>query len=114
MDRESRRKIIDSYKARRANGGVFAIRNSANGKSYVAATTDMQGSKNRFEFSQATGGCAFMPLQEDLKRYGKDVFSFEILEQLTQKEGQSDSDFKREAEELYRMVVESVEPEKLY
>ncbi len=114
MDKESRKKIINSYKARRAHGGVFAIRNSANGKSYVAATTDIQGSKNRFEFSQATGGCAFKLMQDDFQRYGKDVFTFEILEQLTQKEGQSDGDFKNDIDELYSMIVEGIGPEKLY
>lgn len=114
MDRESRKKIIDSYKARRAHGGVFAVRNSANGKRYVSATTDIQGSKNRFEFSQATGSCAYKPMQDDFKIYGKDAFSFEVVEQLTQSEGQSDSDFKNEIDELYGMIIEGMEPEKLY
>lgn len=114
MDREQRKKITDAYKARRAVGGVFAVRNSANGKSYVSATTDIAGSKNRFEFSQAVGGCAWKPMQDDYKKYGGDAFTFEVLEQLTQREGQSDSDFRRDIEELYDMLVQSMDPEKLY
>jgi isocitrate dehydrogenase len=114
MDKQDRKKIIDSYKARRAVGGVFAVINSANGKRFVSAATDLQGSKNRFEFSQATGGCAWKPMENDFKTFGKDVFSFEILEQLTQKEGQSDSDFKNDIDELYGMIIEGTDPEKLY
>jgi hypothetical protein len=33
---------------------------------------------------------------------------------LTQKEGQSDGDFKRDIDELYGMILEGVDPEKLY
>jgi hypothetical protein len=114
MDKKDRKKIIDSYKERRAVGGVFAVRNSANGRSYVSMTTDMQGSVNRFEFSQATGSCAFKPMQDDFKAYGSDAFSFEVIEQLTQREGQSGDDFRRDIEQLYGMVLEGMDPERLY
>jgi hypothetical protein len=114
MDKQDRKKITDAYKARRALGGVFAVRNSANGKALVLAVTDLQGSKNRFEFAQQTGGCAFKPLQEDCNKYGPEVFSFEILEQLEQKEGQSDDSFKQDIEALYGMLTEGMDSEKLY
>lgn len=114
MDKQSRKKIIDSYKARRAVGGVFAVRNAANGKRLVQPTADMQGSRNRFEFSQATGGCAFMPLQEDFKKYGAGAFSYEVIEELEQKEGQNYASFKRDIDELYGMLIQDIDPEKLY
>jgi hypothetical protein len=114
MDKQERKKLTDAYKARRAVGGVFAVRNSANGKILVQYTTEIQGSRNRFEFSQATGGCAFKPLQEDYNKFGNKVFSFEILEQLEQKEGQSDDSFTRDIEALYSMIIEGMDSEKLY
>ncbi len=114
MDKQDRKKIIDSYKARRAIGGVFCVINAVSGKRFVQATTDIKGSRNRFEFSQATGGCAFKPLQEDFKKYGANVFTFEILEELEQKEGQSDADFRRETEALYALLTEGISPEELY
>lgn len=114
MDKQERKKITDAYKARRAVGGVFEVRNSANGRSLVQYATDIKGSRNRFEFSQATGGCAFKPLQEDYNKYGNKVFSFEVLEQLEQKEGQSDESFTRDIEALYSMITEGMDDEKLY
>lgn len=114
MDKQSRKKIIDSYKSRRAIGGVFAVRNAVNGKRLVQATADMQGSRNRFEFSQATGGCAFMPLQEDVKKYGAGAFNFEVAEELEQREGQDYADFKREIDELYAMLIRDIDPDELY
>lgn len=114
MDKRERKKIIDAYKVRRAVGGVFAVRNSAIGKSLVQYTADLQGSRNRFEFSQATGGCAFKPLQEDYKKFGAGAFSFEVLEQLEQKEGQSYDSFKQDIEALYSMLTEGTDREKLY
>ncbi len=114
MDKQDRKKITEAYKARRAIGGVFAVKNSANGKSLVQYTTDIQGSRNRFEFSQATGGCAFKPLQEDYKKFDNKVFSLEVLEQLEQKEGQSDESFTDDIKALYNMLIEGMGSEKLY
>jgi hypothetical protein len=114
LDKKDRKKIIDSFKARRARGGVFAVRNSASGKRLVQATTDIQGSKNRFEFSQSTGGCAYKPLQEDYKKYGAGVFSFEIIEELEQKEGQPDEEFKSETEALCALLLDEMSSDELY
>lgn len=114
MDKQYRKEMIDSYKSRRARGGVFAVRNSVNGKRFVRATADMQGSRNRFEFSQTTGGCAFKPLQQDYNKYGGGVFSFEVIENLEQKEGQTDAEFKRETEALCALLLEGINPEELY
>ena len=40
-----------------------------------------RGSRNRFEFSKATGSCAYRQLQADYEKYGPDVFSFKVLEE---------------------------------
>lgn len=114
MDKQSRKEITDAYKNRRAVGGVFAVRNSANGKSLVQYAVDINGSKNRFEFSQATGGCAYKPLETDFKKYGNSVFTFEILEQIEQKEGQTAEEFAEEIKALYGILVENMDKEELY
>ncbi len=93
---------------------MFAVLNAASGKRLMQATADIRGSKNRFEFSRATGGCAFKPLQEDYKKYGAEAFSFEIIEELEQKEGQTGEDFKREIDALYTLLLEGMDPEELY
>ncbi len=113
MDKQERKKITDAYKAQRSVGGVFAVKNAANGKSFFQYTADIKGSRNRFEFSQATGGCAFKPLQEDYKKYGTKVFSFKVLEQMEQKEGQSDESFMDEIEALYKLLLEGMDKDNI-
>ncbi len=114
MDKQTRKQILDSYKARRAVGGVFAVRNSANGKSLIQFTTELQGSLNRFQFSQMTGGCSYKVLQEDYQKYGSGAFTIDVLEELIQKEGQTEQDFRREIEALYGMLISQIDPAELY
>jgi hypothetical protein len=114
MDKQSRKQIGNDYKNRKLVGGVFAVSNSANGKRLVQYATDLNGSRNRFDFSRATGGCAFKPLEEDCKKYGTGVFSFEILEKLEQKEGQTTAEFQEEIKALYSLLTESMDKKGLY
>ena len=114
MDKQTRKQISDSYKARRAVGGVFAVRNSANGKSLIQFTTELQGSLNRFQFSKMTGGCSYKVLQEDYQKYGSGAFTIDVLEELVQKEGQTEQDFRHEIEALYEMIISETDASERY
>lgn len=105
---------MNDYKNRKQLGGVFAVRNAGNRKSYVQYTGDINGSRNRFEFSRTTGGCAFKLMEEDFKKFGAGAFTFEIIEQLEQKEGQTDAEFQEELKALYGIITEGMDKEELY
>jgi hypothetical protein len=74
---------LQEYKERKQIGGVYAIKNSINGKILLLSTADLKGIKNRFEFSIATNNCINHKLQKDWNEFGKNVFSFEVLEELS-------------------------------
>ena len=114
MDKLTRKELTDKYKRRKVTGGVFAIKNSANGMIFLHHAIDLQGSKNRFEFSKKTGSCSYKKLQEDFLRYGPDAFIFEIVEEIEMDETQTHESFVKEVKTLYEMLLEKTDAGILY
>lgn len=100
MDKQQRREAAAAYKARLQQGGVFQIRNTGNGRILLRRTTDLRGSRNRFQFAQMTGSCTDYALQAEWGRDGS-AFVFEVLEELEQKETQTEAEFKAAVEACY-------------
>ena len=67
------------------------------------SAVDIKGLKNRFAFARATGSCILPAMRPQWEKYGKDAFSFEVLETLEQSEGQSAEDFARDIAELEKI-----------
>ncbi len=111
MDREQRKKLQQRYSERRVVGGVYAIKNAADGKMLLLSTLDMPGSMNRFSFAVQTGGCVHPKLRDE---WGKAEFTIEVIEELVKKEEQSDKDFAREIEALYELTAERFSSDQLY
>jgi len=80
----------------------------------VSAVVDLQGYKNRFEFSLSTGGCVSTKLQKDWLQFGADAFTFEILEELVKKETQTPKEFSEDIETLKEIWLEKLDPTLLY
>ncbi len=113
-DKADKKQKIAQYKARKITGGVFCIRNTQTGKSLLMAERDVKGSQNRFAFSQMTGSCVHMVLQQDWKTYGAQAFAFEVLEELEKKEDQTDREFDQDLQTLLEMWREKFSGEELY
>ena len=111
MDKESRKKLQQQYSERRVTGGVYAIKNTGNGKMLLLSTLDMPGSLNRFSFALQTGGCVH-PLLQSV--WGKDEFTFEVIEELDKKKEQSEREFADEVEALLVLTAEGYSPDVLY
>lgn len=107
MDKQQRREAAAAYKTRRQLGGVFQIRNTETGRILLRRTADLRGSQNRFQFAQMTGSCVDYALQSDWGRDGK-TFVFEVLEYLTQKETQSEAEFKADVDALFELWQEKL------
>ena len=110
MDKQRKKQLLKSYKAQPSVGGVYAITNVVTGKRILSITTDLTGSRNRFEFAQQMNGCVHPQLQDDWMRLGGNNFRFDVLETLAQKEGQSDSDFRDELKALFDIVSAGASP----
>ena len=110
----NKKELIAEYKARPEKGGVFSITNKETGKILIEGVLDLQGSRNRFDFSVKTGGCVYMKLQEDWKKYSPNAFIFGVLEEIEIKEGQSKKDFLQDIKFLKEMLLEKIEGKELY
>ena len=107
MDQQQRRAAAAAYKARRQQGGVYQIRNTRTGRILLRAACDLRGSRNRFAFAQMTGSCVDYALQHDWAQNGSD-FVFEVLEELQQKEAQTDAEFRADIDTLLALWQEKL------
>jgi hypothetical protein len=112
MDKQRKKELLQSYKAQTSVGGVYAITNIVTGKRILSFTMDLKGSRNRFEFAQQMNSCVHPQLQDDWARLGGHSFRFDVLESLTQKEGQSDSDFRDELKALFDIISAGASPDR--
>lgn len=108
MDKPNKNELKARYKERTMIGGVYVVRNTQNGKFLLESAQDIQGSKNRFDFSQKTNSCVSMKLQKDWAEQGAQTFAFELLEELTKGETQTDAEFKADLQILKEMWAEKL------
>ena len=112
MDKKNRKELLQSYKERAVIGGVYAIVNTETGKKLLGMTTDVQGSRNRFEFAQSMNGCVHPRLKDDWAKFGGHAFRFEVLEMLEKKKEQNDSDFLHDIEALFEITAQGASPDR--
>ncbi|MBN2260624.1 MAG: GIY-YIG nuclease family protein [Clostridiales bacterium] len=111
---KSRKEMAAEYKGKLTTGGVYAIKNTKNDKLLLDCTTDIVSMKNRFEFIKKTDTVFSMKLQEDWKKYGKEVFEFVIIEEIEQNEKQTKIEYKKDVELLKEIWVENMKENELY
>jgi hypothetical protein len=104
----ARKELKQRYEQRKIVGGVYLIKNTRGGKTLLEAATDIRGSRNRFDFSQKTGSCTYMRLQEDWKRLGADSFVFEVLEEHEKGDSQTMEEFQSDISVLKDLWVEKL------
>ncbi|WP_077620500.1 GIY-YIG nuclease family protein [Bacillus sinesaloumensis] len=82
-----RKKVLkQQFKETPIEAGVFQIKNNQNGKVYIGSTKNFKTLNGlRFSLEAGTASPTNRLLQEDWNHYGKDAFSFEILETLKKK-----------------------------
>jgi hypothetical protein len=114
VEKQNRKEIQANYKSRKVIGGICAMKNTVNGKQLVIFTADLQGRKNRFEFSKKSNTCADLKLKDDFKSFGADTFVFEVLEELKKSDAQSDKEFSDDLKALYELWLEKIDPKTLY
>jgi hypothetical protein len=114
MENLSKKEKLAQYKERTIIGGVYAIKNTANGKLLLLSSNDLQGVRNRFEFSLKTGSSINIKLQNDWAEFGKSAFRFEVLEELEKKEVQTSKEFSEDVKTLEELWREKLEASQLY
>lgn len=79
-DRQRRKEWIELYKQARKTAGVYAIRNTSNGRVLLGSSVNLHGPFNRHRTELRLGSHRCPELQADWNRLGEDAFAFEILE----------------------------------
>ena len=113
-DNKTKKELQAQYKERTVTGGVYAVRNTRRDKLLVEASTDLQGSKNRFDFAKATGSCVHTKLSADWAEQGSGDFVFEVLEDLEKGDTQTAEEFKADVGLLREMWLEKLSGKELY
>ncbi|MCL2336211.1 MAG: GIY-YIG nuclease family protein [Firmicutes bacterium] len=113
-EQKTKKELQAQYKEREIIGGVYAIRNTLNNKMLLLAATDLQGSKNRFEFARKTGSCVDLKLQKDWTKQGAGSFAFEVLEELKKGAAQTAKEFKADIDVLKEIWLDKLSDRELY
>jgi len=87
--------------------GVFQIRNIVNDKVLIGASLDLPGIFNRYKFQLKMGNHPNVRLQAEWNEFGAESFAFEILDEITPKEGR---DYREELVFLEELWLENSQP----
>lgn len=107
-DKNRKRELAAQYRQRNLVGGVYIMRNTRTGRILLDWDGDLQGSKNRFSFMQATDSPPSMKLRQDWERYGKSAFEFEVLDEVKMQPTQSSEEFYEELKTLSELWREKL------
>lgn len=112
MGKRDRKELLQNYKNRIVVGGVYAIVNTVTSRRMLNYTTDLQGSRNRFEFAQQMNSCIHPRLKDDWERLGGHSFRFDVLDTLEKKEEQTDSSFLDDLKALFDITSNGAQPDR--
>jgi len=109
-----KKEMTAAYKEREVVGGVYAIRNTQSGRKFLDATTDMRGSKNRFDFGQKNNMCVNKRIEGDWKKSGAAAFVFDVLEELPKGAAQTMEEFEADVATLKELWLEKLAGEDVF
>lgn len=89
--------------------GVFLIRNNLSDKVFLESGLDLQGTINRHKFQLKNGIHPNKSLQADWNEFGSNGFAFEIVDELTPREG-AEFDYRKELNFLEKLWLEKLQP----
>lgn len=104
----SKKELKQLYKETKVEAGVYQIKNTINNKVFIGSTRNLKTLKGK-QFELEMGTSTNKMLQDEWNQYGKEVFSFDVLEVLKPKEtGYFDA--KRELKKLEEAWLEKIQP----
>lgn len=109
-----RKEIVNAYKERKLCGGVYIITNTFNGKYFIGHAANLKSVQNHFQFAVATGSAIHPKLRKDWEKLGAQAFTFAVLEELEQKNDQSQAEFMDDLKTLEQLWRASFDASKEY
>jgi group I intron endonuclease len=109
MHKESNKQLKKNYQRSARIMGVFLIRNNLTNKVFVGSGLDLHGIINRHKFDLTNGSHRNKQLQSDWNELGSNNFAFEIVDQLTTRQG-ADVNYRDEINSLENLWIEKLQP----
>ncbi|MBK6966969.1 MAG: GIY-YIG nuclease family protein [Bacteroidales bacterium] len=106
---KTRKELRDEYRLIKFKIGVFQIRNMLNGRIFIGSSLDLVAIWHAQKLQLDAGMHSNEELQKDWKLYGRENFSYEILEEIKQTD-QMTSDFMKEVKTLEELMIEELQP----
>src|SRR5262245_36422033 len=98
---DKNKELKKEYKLNHPPMGVFQIRNIVNDKVLVSAALNLPGIFNRYKLQLKAGDHPNAALQAEWNEFGAESFVFEILDELTPREGRDNREEVTLLEELW-------------
>ena len=106
---DKKKELKQSYRQKPEVMGIYQIRNVVNERVFVGAALNLHGIINRHKFNLKLGSHRNEKLQADWLAFGGESFAFEILDELTPKDGSS-RDYKAELAVLEDLWLAKLQP----
>ena len=106
---KTNKELAQAYKLIKPQIGVFQIKNEQNGKLLIGGSTDLRAIWNRNKTELNFGSHRNKNLQTDWNTFGENAFTFTILSEIEQKEGEK-VDYPKQVKTLEGMFIEELQP----
>ncbi len=115
-DKSHRKELQAEYKQSRTEAGVYRIVNLRNGRVLFGSTTNLASIRNKLEWSKSTNTPSALDhrLSKDIREFGIDAFSLEILEVLQPKPETTSAKLREELATLETLYRDEQDPSLLY
>jgi hypothetical protein len=117
MDQKSRRRqLVSEYKQTHPEAGVYRIVNSQNGKVLLGSSPNLPSVRSKMEFGRSTGspGVFGYKIAPDIRQFGIEAFSLEILEVLDTRPEMTQAEILADLKTLEELWRERQDPSLLY
>lgn len=104
-----KKQLKKDYQQRPRAMGIFLIRNNLSDKVFVGSGLDLHGIINRHKFQLTNGSHPNKQLQSDWNELGSNNFAFEIVDELTVRDG-VEVDYRAELNSLEKLWLEKLQP----
>jgi hypothetical protein len=108
MEKQRRRELIEQYNQIKTYMGVYKVSNNINKKVYIASTPNLKNHwvilQEQLDMGRFPGNIEF---QKEWMEFGKDAFTFELLEE---KEVKENTDVRWEVKQMEKGWLEKLQP----
>ncbi len=115
-DKSRRKELLAEYKRTHPEAGVYRIVNRQNGRALLGASPNLASVRNKLAFAQSQNMPSALDhrLQQDIREFGIDAFSLEVLEVLETRPEMTPAQVREDLAALEALWREQLGPAFLY